>query len=115
MALQPIDLQTLFMQMDRVGKEQGAMKEGVQIQQALQDVQAQQRTEQRIKSVNESQNAGDGPEAVKDRHGSSPRKGPGGGGKQKQDELAQKNGALSASLSAVIRDPALGKLIDISG
>ncbi|MDR1375074.1 MAG: hypothetical protein LBJ24_08905 [Treponema sp.] len=109
MAIQPIDLQTLFTQVEKVGKSQAAQKEGLQIHQTLQGIQTQQKTEERIQSVNESQDMGDGAEAVKNR---SPRK----GGEQEQGrEGAEEKTAEEQPESRVIQDPALGKIIDVSG
>jgi hypothetical protein len=109
MAIQPIDLQTLFTQVEKVGKSQAAQKEGLQIQQALQGIQSQQKTEERIQSVNESQNMGEGAEAVKDR---SSRK---DGDQEQGKEGAEGKNAEEQPESQVIRDPALGKIIDVSG
>ncbi|MDR2020760.1 MAG: hypothetical protein LBQ14_08360 [Treponema sp.] len=109
MAIQPIDLQTLFTQVEKVGKSQAAQREGFQIQQTLQGIQAQQKTEERIQSVNESQDVGEGAEAVKDR---SFRKN--GDQKQGKEGAGDKN-AEEQPESLVIRDPALGKIIDVSG
>jgi hypothetical protein len=111
MAIQPIDLQTLFTQLDKVGKEQLNQKEGYQIQQALQGDQIRRKTEERIQSVNELQDTGQGAERVKDR---SSRKG-------QDQEPGEKESASGTPGSAdeeepsVIRDPALGKNIDVSG
>jgi hypothetical protein len=110
MAIQPIDLQTLFTQLDKVGKEQSNQKDGLQLQQALQSAQMQRKTEERIQSVNESQDTGEGMERVKDRNGRTAQK-QGGGGKEKQDNPGEEEG----SELTVIRDPSLGKNIDLSG
>ena len=111
MAIQPIDLQTLFTQLDKVGKLQAAQKEGLQIQQALQGDQIQRKTDERIRSVNESQDMGEGTEAVNDR---SPRQ---NSGKEKQDR--QRGGEAPAGEAFpgqdLFRDPDLGKNIDLSG
>ncbi|WP_010260057.1 hypothetical protein [Treponema primitia] len=113
MAINPIDLQTLFTQVDKVGKEQANQKQGLQLQQSIQGAQIQRRTDERIQSVNESQDAGQGPERIKDR---SPRK--------RRDEGEGQDGGDTELLFAdpragddpsVIRDPALGKNIDLSG
>jgi hypothetical protein len=117
MAIQPIDLQTLFTQIEKIGKEQTNQKQGLQLQQAIQGAQIQRKTDERIQSVNESQDTGDGPERVKDR---SPRKRrEDGEGKEleAQDRLypEQKSGDQRLNYPSVIRDPALGKNIDLSG
>jgi hypothetical protein len=112
MAIQPIDLQTLFTQLDKVGKDQTAQKEGVQIKQALQGDQIQRKTDERIRSVNESQDMGEGTEAVNDR---SPRQHP---GKEKQDLQGQAPAGETGETSyneEFFRDPDLGKNIDLSG
>jgi hypothetical protein len=109
MAIQPIDLQTLFTQLDKVGKHQAAQKEGLQIQQALQGDQIQRETDDRIRSVNESQDLGEGTEAVNDR---SPRQHP---GKEKQERQGGAPADEAPSGEAFFQDPDLGKNIDLSG
>ncbi|MDR1399918.1 MAG: hypothetical protein LBJ41_08355 [Treponema sp.] len=109
MAIQPIDLQTLFTQLDKVGKEQAAQKEGVAIQQALQGAQTQKKAEEHIQSVNEAQNMGEGAERVKDRNS---RKHQGdSSGKRSHAETSDEE----APDAEVIRDPSLGTHIDVSG
>jgi hypothetical protein len=110
MAIQPIDLQTLFTQLDKVGKEQSNQKDGLQLQQALQSAQMQRKTEERIQAVNESQDTGEGMERVKDRNGHTAQ-GQGGAGKRNQGNPGEEEGPELA----VIRDPTLGKNIDLSG
>jgi hypothetical protein len=114
MAIQPIDLQAIFSQLDKVGKLQTTQKEGLQLQQAIQGVLVQQKTEERIQSVNESQDVSQGPEKVKDR---SARRGRDDA--ERKDGLGEDGEAFAdtetgADLS-VIQDPALGKYVDLSG
>jgi hypothetical protein len=111
MAIQPIDLQTLFTQLDKVGKHQAAQKEGLQLQQALQGDQIQRETDERIRSVNESQDMGEGTEAVNDR---SPRQ---NSGKEKQDRQGRGEAPAGEAFPGkdLFRDPDLGKNIDLSG
>ena len=108
MAIQPIDLQTLFSQIDKVGKAQSAQREGLAIQQALQGVQLQRKIEEHIQEVNEAQNTGEGVEKVNDR---GQRNEAGGGGKKEKGPDEEKN---EENHSVVFRDPALGRNIDIS-
>jgi hypothetical protein len=127
MAIQPIDLQTLFTQVEKVGKEQANQKQGLQLQQSIQGAQEQRRTDERIQSVNESQDTGQGPERVKDR---PPRKHREQGEEDTDDEdrrsfdqrsadrrsFDQRSGDLRAGADpSVIQDPALGKNVDLSG
>jgi hypothetical protein len=108
--MQPIDLQTLFTQIDKVGRNQSLQKEGLQIQAALQQVQSQKKAEETVRSVNEAQNMADDASKIKDEesrqhnfyHGKENGEAPSG-----EEEDRPKD--------ALIRDPALGRNIDISG
>jgi len=113
MAIQPIDLQTLFTQLDKVAKTQSSEREGAAMHEAIQGAQLQRRTEAQIKSVNDVQNTGeDGAEKVKDRGGGGPSSQAHDGGKDKKqkDEKSRQEEAKAA----VIHDPSLGRKIDIS-
>ncbi|GHV56496.1 hypothetical protein AGMMS49579_21130 [Spirochaetia bacterium] len=114
MAVQPIDLQTLFTQMEKVGKLQASQKEGVAIQQSIQSLQMQKRTDEHIRSVNEAQDTGQGTEQINDRnaHKRQHEETPDNGDKKGDngDETAAAGGTPT-----VFRDPALGKNIDFSG
>jgi hypothetical protein len=117
MAIHPIDLQTLFTQVEKIGKEQANLKQGLQLQQAIQGAHIQRRTDERIQSVNESQDTGDGTERVKDR---SPRKRREHGEGNEGEEQARLSPEQTSTDRRphdppVIRDPALGKNIDVSG
>ena len=111
MAIQPIDLQTLFTQMDKVGKAQSDQKEGLHLQQSLQGMANQKKIEEKIQSVNEAQDPGDGAERIKDkpqrkrRHADRPENGASqdGGGDDGNDR------------PEIIQDPDLGRNIDVSG
>ena len=110
MAIAPIDLQTLFTQVDKVGRAQVAQREGQALQQAIQGVEIQRKTEENIKQVNEAQNTGEGTDKINDqsqRQGSDSKK----DGKKKDG--SQHNEEAEEHLS-VLRDPYLGKKIDIS-
>jgi len=107
MALSPLDLQTLFTQMDKVGKQDAAQREGAAILQAVQQAKIQQQTDERIRSVNEAQNMGDGAEAIKDKNGR--RAGQEGKHGRQSSETAE-----PAEETAVIRDPDLGRNIDLT-
>ena len=108
MALLPIDLQTLFTQSAQVGKEQAVQKDAPPAAQSLQGAQIVQQQEVRDSSVNEAQEQQEGPEKLKDRarRGAERRK-----GRQKDGKRA----AAPPQASDVVRDPALGRNIDITG
>jgi hypothetical protein len=108
--MQPIDLQTLFTQIDKVGRNQSLQKEGLQIQAALQQVQSQKKAEENVRAVNEAQNMADDASKIKDEES-----------RQHNFYHGNENGEESSSeeeekpRDALIRDPALGRNIDISG
>ena len=107
MALQPLDLQTLFTQIDKVGKMQMAQKEGAAIQQSLQNVHNQKKTEEQVQSVDDTKDTREG-EKINDRNArkrSKDQENGRSGGKNERDETEQK----------VFKDPHLGRKIDMSG
>lgn len=112
MAIQPIDLQTLFTQMDKVGKNQAVQREGLQIQEAIQQQQSQKKIEENVQSVNQSQEMGNEAEKIKDdgRRGANANA---GGKKEKAGE--EDESTEEGVKPELIRDPALGRNIDISG
>jgi hypothetical protein len=108
MAISPIDLQTLFTQVDKVGKQETAQREGAAIQQALQQVQSQRLTDEKIRSVNEAQDQGEGAEGVRDHNG---RKAFHEGDSSRHNEEEEN---AEEKQDGVIRDPDLGRNIDVS-
>jgi len=109
MAITPIDLQTIFSQVDKVGKTQAAVKEGQALHQSIQGNQVQRKLEEQIQQVNETQNTGEGVDKINDHN---QKHGAGSGNKKnkredEQEEEAQKD-------KPVLRDPSLGNKIDIS-
>jgi hypothetical protein len=112
MAIQPIDLQALFTQVDKVGKNQTVQREGQQIQAAIQQVQTQKKIEENVQSVNEAQEMGEEAEKIKDENGRGSHTNQGGakGKPEGEDEASTED-----KKTEMIRDPALGRNIDISG
>ena len=112
MAIQPIDLQAIFTQVDKVGKSQMVQREGQQIQDSLQQIQSQKKLEENVRSVNETQNMGEGAEKIRDDKRRRTYENPGGANEEQEEE----NGSNPENEKAdLIRDPALGRNIDISG
>jgi hypothetical protein len=109
MAISPIDLQALFTQVDKVGKQETAQKEGAAIQQAIQQAQSQRLTDEKIRSVNEAQDQGEGAEGVRDHSG---RKASHEGGARHNG--GEENAEEKKDDAGVIRDPDLGRNIDVS-
>ena len=107
MAISPLDLQTLFTQADKVGKQSMAQREGAALFQSIQHVRIQQQTDEKIRSVNEAQDTGDGSEAIDDENGGrAGQETPHGSHQEAKDETEEDE--------KIIRDPALGKNIDFS-
>ncbi|MCL2441106.1 MAG: hypothetical protein FWD14_05150 [Treponema sp.] len=107
MAIAPIDLQTIFSQVDKVGKTQAAQKEGQALQQAIQGAHIQKKTEEQIRQVNEAQNTGEGADKIND-HSQRHNSGSGNEKKRKEEEEQEEEKKLG-----VLRDPYLGNKIDI--
>lgn len=107
MAIAPIDLQTLFSQVDKIGKAQMSQREGQALHQAIQGVQIQKRTEEQINQVNQAQDSGEGAEKIND-HGQRHSGGGKKGKKQREDEQDEEE------QPSVLYDPHLGNKINIS-
>ncbi len=107
MALLPIDLQTNFTQANQVGKEQAVQKEAAPQAQSLQGSQLVQKTEQRDNDVNETHDQEEGPEQVKDRA----RR---GADRKRRNAAEKRKSAPLSPAKDVLRDPALGRNVDIT-
>ena len=105
MSVSPIDLQALYAQTLNVGQEQSVMKESLVASQSAQGSAIARRTQENDKSVQNSQNVGDGPENTDvDGKGNSHR-----------TRSNKKNDRETQKISHIIKDPQLGQLIDIVG
>jgi hypothetical protein len=117
MAIQPIDLQALFSQVEKVGKTQASQKEGLAIQQAIQGGEIQRRTDESIQSVNETQDTGRGTEEISDRNAhkrNSARNSARNSVRQQQNTGEGEEDGEQPKISA-FRDPALGRYVDFTG
>jgi hypothetical protein len=108
MALLPIDLQSLFTQGSQVGKEQAVQKDAPPIAQSLQGSQMAQRAENRDNAVNETQEQEEGLEKT----GDKTRR---GADRQRRPKKGRQPPAASPPASDFVRDPALGRNVDITG
>jgi hypothetical protein len=107
-SLVPIDLQTLFSQSNTVGKEQAVQKEATPTAQSLQGSQLVQKTEQRDNDVNETPTQEEGSEKVKDRA----RR---GAERRRRQAAPRRPAGTEPPAKDVVRDPELGRNVDISG
>ncbi|TVR68348.1 MAG: hypothetical protein EA427_10560 [Spirochaetaceae bacterium] len=108
MAIQPIDLQTLFVRLSTIGREQSAMKQAVVQAQTVAGEEIAQRSQDAGHTVHETEEVSEGPEQVnEDETGKNPR---GRGETRKQEEEEEAGGD-----EEVFRDPDLGQNVDLSG
>ncbi len=107
MSLQPIDLQTLFVRLAAVGKEQSALRDAVAQNQAVVGSEIAQKSQEDAHTVRQSDGVSEGPETVDD-EGHSQEQGAAGGRKRESEEE-------SAPEDEVFRDPDLGRHVDLSG
>ncbi|MBN2873840.1 MAG: hypothetical protein JXM71_02000 [Spirochaetales bacterium] len=107
MPIKPIDLQTLFVQLGQVGKQQAAEKDGASLHASLHSDQVARMENEAAKAVQRPKDDQTTPQSVKE-HGGS---GSGGSGseKQREEEHADEDDVETIS------DPALGGHIDITG
>ena len=106
MSIQPIDLQTLFMRLNQIGKEQAVLKEAAHLAQSLQGSDMARKSEEQSHTVNESRELEEGPEAVKDEDSKNAEEGE---SEEKQDKSKEEKKAN------IFRDPDLGSKVDITG
>jgi len=111
MAIAPIDLQTLFTQIDKVGRAQTAQREGHAIQQAQDGVQHQKKIDEQIQQVNEAQDTGEGADKVDDR---APRQKNEEKIKNKKENENEESEDEEKTPPIIIRDPSLGNKIDLT-
>jgi hypothetical protein len=111
MPIRPIDLQTLLMQMSQVGRDQAIEKDGPALQNAIQGAAMQKKEIEAKESVHRTEDAKDGPGAVKERRGRKGREGEGEGG----GEEGAGGEPGDKAPDEVVRDPSLGNRVDLTG
>jgi hypothetical protein len=106
MALQPIDLQTLFTQMEKVGREQSVQKDGNLLHAVLQNDHSQKLELERHKGVTETTNEYAGPEKLNSRAN---------GRNNAERRGEKKNGTKDEKQKTrYYCDPAIGSNLDIT-
>jgi hypothetical protein len=110
MSIQPIDLQTLFMRLSQVGKEQAAMREAAHVAQTVQGSEIAKRSEEQAKTVNETRELEEGPDAIKEEEQRSGR-----GREESEENRERKQAQKDKKKKHVFQDPQLGTKIDLSG
>ncbi len=107
MPIKPIDLQTLFVQLAQVGKQQAAEKDGALLHVHLHNNQVKRLADEAAKAIQRPQDDQMAAESINDESGSGTSGHP---GEKKRDEEK-----LPEKVVETIRDPALGGNVDISG
>jgi hypothetical protein len=111
--IQPIDLQTLYSQLDKIGKSQVQQNAAAQAARDSEMVTNRLETERRLKSIQETEAGDEQAGTVHEREGSgkeehSPSRDDARGKKKDAEETVEPE-------KEVLRDPNLGSIIDISG
>ena len=104
----PIDLQTMFGQMNQVGREQAVQKEIAPLLQALQGNEIARKTEQQDTSVTQTSEVGDGVESVKEEGKQENRR-------RREGKPEKKASDVQAHSRDTFKDPDLGHYVDIKG
>jgi len=113
MAIAPIDLQTLFTQVDKVGRTQIAEREGQALHQAILGAQIQKKTEEHLQQVNEAQDTGEGADKINDKTQRQKERNKNNKENRESDEEDGEDNEGKKSFYD-LRDPSLGKKIDIT-
>ncbi|MDR2602365.1 MAG: hypothetical protein LBC53_07950 [Spirochaetaceae bacterium] len=111
MALSPLDLQTLFLQIEKVGKEQSAVKDGAILHKAIRGEMIHKKDEERMQAVVEAEQTGEGLSGIQ--AGESEKQND--SGKKKHGKKQNAEETEDEQKLAEFRDPDLGKHLDISG
>ncbi len=108
MAIQPIDLQTIYTSLEKVSKITAQKQQAMQLQGAIQQEELTKRLQEKSTTVEKTDMDDEGPMNVKDRKN----------GESESDtarEREEKKDDPKEDVFQVITDPHLGQHIDISG
>jgi hypothetical protein len=108
MAMQPIDLQILFSQLDLVAKEAAAHKDGLTLRNAINATTFEKKFEEKSQSVNETRDTDDELESLSsDKNQNSKRNN--SNNKNPRKKNSEQDGRQ------FFKDPSLGNYIDLTG
>jgi hypothetical protein len=109
MAIQPIDLQVLFLRLNQIGKEQAALQSAQTQSQTVVGSEIAQRSEQQNRAVTENQTIEGGPERVHDDESNEGQSG------RFRHEREQQQSEEEDEEQQVFQDPDLGRNVDLQG
>lgn len=109
MAIQPIDLQTLYSQLENVSKGVAAQQQGAQLHSVLQNEDRSRKLQEQKKAIEEAKNQNEST-LVRKREGNAKKNETTDQQKKDNEEMIPEE-----TKSEVITDPGLGRHIDITG
>jgi hypothetical protein len=120
-AIQPIDLQVMFSQVEKVGKAESALKEGAALQRSIAGESEARKLNERLEAVNaaddegmtENHLQGDGVQKLQDDETGKKKNRRRRGNAYAQEDVS--SGDASNFRDSYIYDPNLGTLIDLKG
>jgi hypothetical protein len=113
MAMQPMDLQMLFSQLETISKDVAAQKDGLVLKQAINGLQIEKANEIKNKAVHEAQENEEGLEKLKDKKN---RNSPNASDQHDKEKKAADSDAKTVKKQPnIFKDPDLGNYVDISG
>ena len=116
MSLRPIDLQTLVMRQTELSREQAALHDGAVQKKAVEQSESAAETLENQEKVSRSTELPEDPGAIKDDPDASRESGRKQPRKRKAPAEATEGAeAITDSPAEIVKDPSLGRNIDISG
>ena len=114
MAIAPIDLQTLYSQLDKVGKTYGNQAQALQMQNAITDVEkAKQQLEEQKKIASTAMPEEEDTQRVKDRQYRNPQNSEKKQNSESEEEIDEEK--EQKPKRSIFQDPNLGQHIDVIG
>jgi hypothetical protein len=110
MAMQPIDLQILFSQLETVAKDAAAQKDGLALRGTMSAAALEKKAEEKSHSVNEMREGNEELESLSSYKDQDSQKRQGKKHAQKRDD-----GGNEGHENQAFRDPSLGNYIDLTG
>jgi hypothetical protein len=109
MAIQPIDLQTLYSQLDTVAKTAAHQQQGIQLAASMRAAEVNRQETEKNTAVQELAQENEGPQGINDRSSS--------GRQEKKEEKGKKKAPTpeKEQIFETIKDPNLGTYIDVLG
>ncbi|MDR1363962.1 MAG: hypothetical protein LBJ35_07955 [Spirochaetaceae bacterium] len=108
MAMQPIDLQILFSQLETVAKDTSAQKDGLTLRGAINAAAIEKKSEEKSHSINEMHDGGEELESLSSYENQNSQK-------RNSKKKPQNNGDAKNEKQQAFRDPSLGNFIDLTG